>query len=139
MSEIQYTAGLCNIGEAEIEKRRRIGYLGLALTIISIFAYLSLIYFIQLNPIIGIFIFIPALMLNIGFIQARNKFCAAYGFTHQQNVSSGLSLTIKIEDNESQMKDRNKATKIIFQSIINALIITIAVVIGGIIFTQLGL
>ena len=49
MSEIKYTAGTCNIGEAEINQRRRIGLLGLGLTSVSIIIYLGLVYLIGIN------------------------------------------------------------------------------------------
>lgn len=139
MSETQYSAGICNIGEAEIKQRRRIGYIGLGLTLITVIVYLGLVYSIKLDPLFGLIVFIPAEMTTIGLIQARNKFCAAYGLTRQQNVSSRLGLTIKVKDENSQREDRNKAVKIIFQSFIIALIITVLTVLGGIIIAQMGL
>lgn len=137
MSEIQYSAGVCNIGEAEIKQRRRLGYIGLGLTLIVIIVYLGLIYSIQLDPFFGVIIFIPAEMATIGFIQARKKFCAAYGLTRQQNVSSNLGLTIKIEDVSAQRDDRNKAFKIVFQSLVIALAITALTIIVGIVVAQI--
>ncbi|MFX0207054.1 MAG: hypothetical protein ACFFDT_13785 [Candidatus Hodarchaeota archaeon] len=137
MSEIQYSAGVCNIGEAEIKQRRRLGYLGLVLTLISIIIYLGLIYSIRLDPFFGVIIFIPAEMSTIGLIQARNKFCAAYGLTKQQNVSSSLGLTIKIKDEIFHREDRNKALKVIFQSLIFAGAITVLTIIGGIVVAQI--
>ncbi|MHA2227116.1 MAG: hypothetical protein ACXAC8_18010 [Candidatus Hodarchaeales archaeon] len=139
MSETQYSAGICNIGEAEIKQRRLIGYIGFGLTLITIIVYLGLVYSLKLDPLFGLIVFIPAEMTTIGLIQARNKFCAAYGFTRQQNVSSRLGLTIKVEDENSHREDRNKAVKIIFQSFIIASIITVLTVLGGIIITtQMG-
>lgn len=137
MTEIQYSAGVCNIGEAEIKQRRRIGYIGLGLTLFAIIVFLGLVYSIKLDPFFGVIIFIPAEMSAIGLIQARNKFCAAYGLTHQQNTSSGLGLTLKIEDKYSQREDRNKALKIILQSLVVALIITVLTILGGIIIVQI--
>ncbi|MFX1284815.1 MAG: hypothetical protein ACFFB5_14235 [Promethearchaeota archaeon] len=136
MSDIKYSAGVCNIGDAEIKQRRRLGYIGIGLTVIAIIVYLGLIYSIKLDPFFGVIIFIPAEMSAIGLIQARNKFCAAYGLIHQQNVSSSLGLTVKIGNKNSQRKDRNKALKIIFQSLVIAIIITVFTVIGGILIAQ---
>jgi hypothetical protein len=113
--------------------------MGLSLTLITVIVYLGLVYFIKLDPLFGLIVFIPAEMTTIGLIQARNKFCAAYGLTHQQNVSSRLGLTIKVEDEISQRKDWNKAVNMIFQSLITALIITVLTVLGGIIIAHLGL
>ena len=136
MSEIKYTAGTCNIGEAEINQRRRIGLLGLGLTSVSIIIYLGLVYLIGLDILFGALVFLPAEMSAVGLLQARNKFCAAYGLTKQQNVSSSLGLTLKIEDISNQKKDRNKALKIVFQSTIIAIGIAVLTVILGIIVSQ---
>ena len=55
VSVMNYKAGSCNIGEAEIKQRRRIGYVGLSLTLVSIIFYLGLVYLTELdkdgNPI----------------------------------------------------------------------------------------
>ena len=136
MSEIKYTAGTCNIGEAEINQRRRIGLLGLGITSVSIIIYLGLVYLIGLDILFGALVFLPAEMSAVGLLQARNKFCAAYGLTKQQNVSSSLGLTLKIEDISNQKKDRNKALKIVFQSTIIAIGIAVLTVILGIIVSQ---
>ncbi|MHA1966323.1 MAG: hypothetical protein ACW964_00850 [Candidatus Hodarchaeales archaeon] len=136
MSKIEYTAGTCNIGEEEIKQRRRIGRIGLVLTLVSIVIYLGLVYSIGLDIMVGVLIFLPAEMSAVGLLQARNKFCAAYGLTKQQNVSSSLGLTLKIEDISNQKKDRNKALKIVFQSTIIAIGISILTVILGIIVSQ---
>jgi hypothetical protein len=137
MSETQYKSGSCNIGDVEIQQRRRLGYIGLILTIITIIIYLTLVYSINIPSIVGILVFIPAEMFTIGLLQARKKFCAAYGLAHQQNVSLKLGVTQQIENEDSRRKDRNKAFGIIFQSILYALIITILTLISGIIIPQL--
>jgi hypothetical protein len=136
MSEMQYEAGTCNIGEEEIEQRRRIGRIGLILTLTSIIVYLALVYSIELDILFGVFVFLPAEMSTVGLLQARNKFCAAYGLTRQQNVSSTLGLTLKIDDVSNQKKDRNKALKIVFQSTIIAIGIVILTIVLGIIVSQ---
>ena len=50
-----------------------------------------------------------------------------------------LSLTIKIEDEESQRQDRNKALKIVFQSLLISVIVTVLTIFGGIILTGISL
>ena len=133
MSEIQYEAGQCNIGDVEIIQRRRIGLIGLILTIVSILIYLGLVYTIELEILFGFLIFLPAMMSSIGLLQAKNKFCAAYGLTKQQNVSSSLGRTLKIDDISNQKKDRNKALKIIVQSFLIAATISLLTILGGLI------
>ncbi|MFX0084786.1 MAG: hypothetical protein ACFFAU_03855 [Candidatus Hodarchaeota archaeon] len=138
MAEIKYSPGVCNIGEAEIRQRRLIGYLGLALTFIVIIIYIALVLALKLNPLFGVIVFIPAEMACIGLIQARTKFCAAYGLTHQQNVSAYFGVTKKIEDEVSRVEDRNKALKIILQSLLIAIIITVLAIFVGIIGIQIS-
>ena len=103
---------------------------------VSIIIYLALVYLIGLDILFGALVFLPAEMSAVGLLQARNKFCAAYGLTKQQNVSSSLGLTLKIEDISNQKKDRNKALKIVFQSTIISIGIAVLTVILGIIVSQ---
>jgi hypothetical protein len=137
MSETKYIAGTCNIGASEINQRRRIGLIGLGLTSVSIVVYLGLVYLIGLDIILGVFVFLPAVISAVGLLQARNRFCAAYGLAKQQNVTLSLGTTTKIEDISSQKKDRNKALKLLFQSTIIAIGIALLTVIAGIIVSQL--
>ena len=136
MRETVYSAGKCNIGENEIAQRNRIGYFGLILTIIGFVVYVIGIYTIKLEPIIGLGLFIPALMGSVGLIQARSKFCAAYGFAKKYNVSSGLGVILHVEDVVHQKRDRNKALIIVIQSILIATVISLVSVIIGIIISN---
>lgn len=133
MRETVYSAGKCNIGENEIAQRNRIGYFGLILTIIGFVVYVIGIYTIKLEPVIGLGLFIPAFMGSIGLIQARNKFCAAYGLAKKYNVSSNLGVILHVEDVVHQKRDRNKALIIVIQSILIATVISLVSVIIGII------
>ena len=135
-SETEYIAGTCNIGTSEVNQRRRIGLIGLGLTFVSIIVYLGLVYLIGLETILGALVFLPAVMSAVGLLQARNKFCAAYGFAKRQNVTLSLGTTTKVEDISSQKKDRNKAVRIVLQSTIIAVGIAFLTVILGIIVSQ---
>jgi hypothetical protein len=137
MSETKYIPGTCNIGASEINQRQRIGLIGLGLTFVSIIVYLGLVYLMGLDIILGALVFLPAVMSVVGLVQARNKFCAAYGLAKQQNVTLSLGRTTKVEDISSQKKDRIKALKILLQSTIIAIGITVLTVIAGIIVSQL--
>jgi hypothetical protein len=130
--EETYIAGSCNISLPEITQRKRFGYIGLVITGIGIILYLFAVFNMNLDPLFGILLSFPAFMSSIGFIQARQKFCAAYGLGKRYNVSSNLGVTINVENKELQIKDRNKAFWIIIQSIIISLIIAFIVIIGGI-------
>jgi hypothetical protein len=135
VENIEYIAGTCNIGEQEIKQRRRLGYLGVSLTIIGFTIYITGIYFFNLEPLIGSLLFIPAMMGAIGLIQARKKFCAAYGFSKVYNVASDLGLTIKVEDDSAQKKDQKKALIIVIQSFLVSAVIAIVSIAIGIMFS----
>ena len=98
-----------------------------------------MVFSIKLSPLFGILVFIPSVMSTIGLLQARNKFCAAYGLASRQNVSLNLGVTIQVEDEISQRKDRNKAFNIIFQSIVYSIFVTILTIISGFILLQMVL
>jgi hypothetical protein len=133
MSETKYTPGICNIGTAEIRQRRRVGYIGLILTIIGAIIYFGLVYTIGLDFLFGVLLFIPTEMAAIGFLQARNGFCAAYGFAKKQNVSADFGLTLEVKDLSDQKEDRNKALKIVGQSLLLSVVFSLLIVLGGLI------
>jgi len=132
-TETTYSSGICNIGDKEVAQRKRIGYIGIVLTVVGFLVYAIGIYTIKLEPIVGIGLFIPALMGSVGLIQARNKFCAAYGFAKKYNVSSGLGVILHVEDIAHQKKDRNKALIIVIQSILIATVISLVSVLLGVV------
>jgi hypothetical protein len=70
-----YAAGRCNIGTAEIERRRRFGHLGLAMAI-ALFAALMLAGAPRESRLL---LFFPAAGSAVGYLQARLRFCAAFG------------------------------------------------------------
>ena len=72
----EYLAGACNIGPAEIKRRRQGALIGAIL-----FAFTTLLFVITNAPTsTRLLIFIPALLFTVGIIQSRRKFCVAYGF-----------------------------------------------------------
>jgi hypothetical protein len=116
-SDISYQAGTCNIGTAEINQRKRIGWLGLLLTGLGLILFFIGVMIYEISPLIGFLIGIPALMAAIGLLQARQKFCVAYGLKHVQNVTLRLGTTTAVNDTESRRKDRNKALIMILQAL----------------------
>ena len=71
-----YAAGRCNIGTAEIARRRRFGHLGLAITLL-----LLAVLVLADAPREGrLLLFLPAAGSAAGYLQARLRFCAAFGW-----------------------------------------------------------
>ena len=72
----QYIPGTCNIGPEEIALRRRAGHVGLAVTAALGAALLRS----DLHPAWRLALAVPAAGAASGYLQARQRFCANYGF-----------------------------------------------------------
>jgi hypothetical protein len=103
----QYVPGACNIGPAEIALRRRAGHVGLAVTAILAAALLRS----DLPRAWRLTLALPATGAAAGYLQARQQFCANYGFRglydfdsrgHEQRVPATVS----------QAEDRRRARQI---------------------------
>src|SRR3990170_7790879 len=70
-----YAAGRCNIGPAEIARRRRFGHLGLAVSDALLLALLGT----DAPREARLLLFFPAAGSAVGYLQARLRFCAAFG------------------------------------------------------------
>lgn len=72
---VEYQPGVCNIGPAEIAKRRRSGHVGLIAAVV-LFAILVAI---GAPPIARLLLLIPVAVSASGYLQAYLKFCAGFG------------------------------------------------------------
>jgi hypothetical protein len=114
-----YQAGVCNIGGAEVARRRQVAILGGVL-----FLALALYSIIQnFSPIATLVLIAPASIFAIGFVQSRKRFCLAYGLMGTFNFQKLGSIT-KVEDKAALAADRKMAFQIIVQSMGLALILT---------------
>ena len=115
----EYLAGACNIGPAEIKRRRQGALIGAIL-----FAFTTLLFVITNAPTsTRLLIFIPALLFTVGIIQSRQKFCVAYGFLGVFSFEK-LGATRKITMNQDLKADRKYATKLLLQSVLTAAVLT---------------
>ena len=71
----EYQPGVCNIGPAEIARRRRAGHVGLVATLVV----LAVLVAIGAPPLARLIIALPAAGAASGYLQARLKFCAGFG------------------------------------------------------------
>jgi hypothetical protein len=78
---VDYRAGACNIGAAEIARRRTFGQIGLAGSAILALALLAA----GAPPIARLLVAVPVAGSAIGLIQARLRFCAAFGLAGLRN------------------------------------------------------
>lgn len=96
-----YAAGRCNIGTAEIERRRRIGHVGLALAV-GLFLALLVAGAPRESRLL---LFFPAAASAAGYLQARLRFCAAFGARGVFNFGR-LGDLRHVIDRESLRRDR---------------------------------
>lgn len=115
-----YIPGTCNIGKSEIRQRQFVALVGAFLTV---FIGIGLLSNEDPNPP-RFFIFFPALIFAIGFVQSRKKFCLAYGFAGTFNFGR-LGKASKVASAEDKKADRKMAISIFRQSVLLALGITL--------------
>lgn len=102
-----YQPGRCNIGPAEIARRRRAGHVGVIATV-GIVAALILI---GVPPVARFVAILPAAIAASGYLQARERFCAAYGSRGIFNFGDAGDAETVV-DQEARELDRRKARRI---------------------------
>lgn len=102
-----YRAGTCNIGPAEIARRRRTGHVGLAITVVLLG---GLVWF-DAPSWTRLIVFLPAAIGAAGYLQAHFRFCADYGWRGVFNVSerAGHGRTTVVADAAARRADRRRA------------------------------
>jgi hypothetical protein len=104
---IAYEPGVCNIGPAEIARRRRTGHAGLAVSI-GLFAVLLVLgapHFARLLLVL------TAAVAATGYLQARLHFCAGFGSAGVYNFGE-LGTVQKVADEEARRRDRKRSLEI---------------------------
>lgn len=114
-----YESGVCNIGPAEIAQRRKIALLGfISAVIFGVLFILSG----STSPL-RFAIFIPLFIGSIGFVQARKKFCLAYGFMGVYNFDI-VGRHEKVTEGSARALDRKVANQIILQALLLSIVLT---------------
>ena len=102
-----YQPGTCNIGPAEIARRRRAGHVGLGATVI-VFAGLVAV---DAPPLARLSVALPAVVSASGYLQARLRFCAGFGSRGVFNFGP-LGEVAQVSDDAARARDRARATQI---------------------------
>lgn len=115
----EYISGACNIGPAEIKRRKQGAVIG------GIAFLLTALLLISTNTSTSarLIAFLPALLFTVGLIQSRRKFCVAYGFLGVFSLAK-LGATTKISINQDLKADRSYAIKLLLQSVLAAAVLT---------------
>ncbi len=117
--EFEYIPGVCNIGVREIRRRQLVGGIGLFLTITTVFGF----YHQHSSQIARLGTFLPALVMSIGYLQARKKFCLGFGISGLFNFGS-LGNAKRVISEADRKIDREAAIKLFFQASLIAAAIT---------------
>jgi hypothetical protein len=116
---LKYSPGKCNIGTAEISRRYRIGYLGVGLTLVGI----VLISMAELPRTARLVIFLPVGIALVGFVQAKARFCLAYGLRGVFSIEGRRKLS-RVVDQEAISADKRQALKIVCIVLFGSILIT---------------
>jgi hypothetical protein len=103
-----YAAGACNIGPAEIAARRRSGYAGIAAAAVLGVVLLA----VDAPAPARLLVALPLAGGAIGLLQARSRFCAAYGMAGVRNFGP-LGNPERVVDADARRADRAKSLRII--------------------------
>jgi len=105
-SEGRYLPGQCNIGPAEIARRRQFGHAGAVVTLLG----LLLVLVTTAPSWVRLLLFFPAAGAAAGYLQAAFHFCADYGWRGVFNFGrAGHNRTTEVEDADARKADRMKA------------------------------
>ena len=107
MPPAEYVAGICNIGPAEIARRRMVGHIGVAATVAAIIGLVA----IDAPPVARLLVALPAAGAASGYLQARERFCAGFGSVGVYNFGE-LGRREAVDDPEARERDRRKAREI---------------------------
>lgn len=123
MSNKNYEAGVCNIGEAEKKKRYQFGFAGFiaAILLVAIVLWRELPQWLLLSS------FVPLILGFEGFLQGKLSFCAAFASRGIYDVSVSGDKTKRVEKQEAHKKDMKKAKRIHIYSITSSVIVAIII------------
>lgn len=124
MAQADYIPGTCNIGEGEVNRRRIVAAIGFVLSLSALTTFITT----DVPQSVRLGIFIPLLVMTIGWVQSRKKFCLAYGFTGTFNFGK-LGQISRVADPIARAADRRTALIIFAQSTLYAAALTALVVV----------
>jgi hypothetical protein len=104
---VDYQPGACNIGPAEIARRRRAGHVGVAMTA-GLAAALAVL---RAPPATFLLLAAPAATAASGYLQERLRFCAGFGARGVFNFGD-LGPTSQVADADARSVDRKRSIQI---------------------------
>jgi hypothetical protein len=121
----EYAPGVCNIGPAEISRRRKAGLIGLVITV----AAGALLLALGLPAWWRLILFLPAYLGAVGYLQAYFHFCAGFGSRGVYNFDElGQAHWHKVADEASRAADKRKSLQISLISLLFGLAVALVAV-----------
>lgn len=102
-----YQPGVCNIGPAEIARRRRSGHFGAIATVVLFVALVA----IGAPHWLRFIVALPAAAAAAGYIQAQMRFCIAFGSLGVFNFGE-LGPREQVVDRDARARDRMRAVQL---------------------------
>ncbi|MEI8334220.1 MAG: hypothetical protein WCH74_10265 [Chloroflexota bacterium] len=106
--EAAYRPGACNIGAAEIRRRRKVGVAMLVVTVVLAVALVA----VGAPTWARLLVFFPAAGAAIGLLQARFRFCVAFALAGVRNFGA-LGAEAKVADAAAHRADLAAAARLI--------------------------
>ena len=112
--QLEYVPGACNIGPEEIARRQRVARIGLVATVALALALLAL--GVGVGSPTRLLVGLPLTGAAIGWIQARRRFCMAYGLAGTFNLGA-IGNMERVSSAAALAADRRTALVIVAQGI----------------------
>jgi len=123
LAQESYIPGTCNLGAGEVSRRRMVAAIGFVLSLSAFTAFVTT----GASRETRFGIFIPLMVMSIGWVQSRKKFCLAYGLTGTFNFGK-MGQISRVADPADRAADRRTALIIFAQSALYAVALTLLVV-----------
>jgi hypothetical protein len=115
-TEGTYRAGVCNIGPAEIARRRGVGFLAIGAAIVMALALVI----VDAPAPARLLVAIPLAAGFSGLLQAHLRFCANYGWRGLRNLGA-IGEAERVDDGAARAADRRRSAQILAASVAPAL------------------
>ncbi len=123
-SETGYRSGVCNIGAAEITRRRRSGHVGTIAAIVLFGVLVAL----GVPPAWRLLVALPAAIGAVGYLQARRHFCAGFAMQGVFNLGE-LGQEALVVDPAAARRDRSAAYRLFAEAALIGLLVGILAVV----------
>jgi hypothetical protein len=120
LNVVSYSPGVCNIGPAEIARRRMAGHIGLAATMV-VFAALVVVGAPHWTRLVLV---LPTAGSASGYLQAWFHFCAGFGSRGIYNFGP-LGTVQEVADPQARARDRARSLRIGLSSLAIGVVVAV--------------